>query len=352
MVNVMVVMPNNKVKENLNINIIGNKEIEGKSISVLNITVNINNKIIPLGEFYVDYIEEISEDYYEYMYSLLIEDIDNIIFENNRYIGSSQEIKDFLQGDDENITEIYLEFIEMEKNTKEYKKYSRFFELYFHSHKIPDSIKKIFLDKNNKSILDYENLDHEIKKEFSNSMNELIEQMEQEEMLVKLEDIKSKEECLKNELELIKEIIDRIQSLISQKEKNHKIKLSMQELEMKLAKMHIFDKRKKEIKNSLNVLDSSIVKIDIAKEKGKIRELISNYSSLYAEPKGLELLFDSMSLGDILYIIKDLYEKKLNIYDRILEEENELIEKTTGYVDNTIDISDLYDRLETSKTKE
>lgn len=350
----MIGTPINVRKEMININIIGTKEIGEMPISILNITINIDNKHIHLGEFYVDYIEEIDDEFYSYIYNLLIEHADSIIFENNRYIGTNDDIISLFGNDfeNENLTEMYSEFMEMDKDTKEYKKYSRFFELYFHSHKISDTIRKIYLDKNNFSILEFENLDYEIKKEFSNPMNELVEEMEQEEMLERLDSIKETNEYLKKELELIEEIIEKIENIIKVKEKNYDIRVSAKKLEAKLSSMSIFDRRKKEIKSSLNALNSSIIKVDIEKEKEEIRQLFSNYATLYKDSKGLGILFDNMPLGDIIYILKDLYKKKLSNYNQLKKEEIELEEKTNGYIDNTIDISDLYERVEMVKTKE
>jgi len=333
------------------IKILEKKEVNRNMVSILNISIKKDNDICDLGEFYIPYKESFSKEDINLISKKIIEDADDIIFENNRYIG-----EDTFQMSttmiDENLNEIYLEFSEMDKNSSEYIKYSRFLDLYFNSHKIPDSIRKIFLVKNSSSILDYNDLDSKIRSEFSTSMVELISEDEQNKSLRSLEAVNESIIDIENELTILKEIIDKIESILKIKDENHRTITTISDLENKLSNLGLFDKTRRELKNSIKNLRDSIVEINIAEERKKIKESFEKYASLYNDSMGLNILFDNLTLGDTLCILKDIYNRKSEVCDKLINKKDALMQITSNYVDNSIDISDLYDRLEKSRIKE
>lgn len=327
---------------------IGTKEIDENSISILNISIKKQNSICNLGDFYIPYKESLSDEDINYIAKNIIENVDEIIFENNRCIGIEIE-NNF---NDENIKDIYSEFLEMDENSIDYKRYSRFLDLYFNSHFIPDSIRKMYLDKANTSILDYDDLDSEIRKCFITSMEDLISEDEQIELQNSLDSLNISIIDKEKELLCIKEIIDKIENILNIKNENHRIKESIVCLEKKLNELSFFEKGRKEIKLSIKNLENQIIPMNISDERRKIKECFDKYASLYNDARGLKVLFDSLTLGDILCILCDIYHAKTDIYNNLVSRKDELVKKIDDYAGSSIDISDLYERLDKTKVKE
>lgn len=319
-------------------------KVSKSKLTILNITMNRNNHSINLGNFYTKLPKLVSTDYIFKFIKNLVDNIDEIIFNNDRYVG--ERVKNHTNSTDNILGEIYTEFLNKEKDSCEYIKYSYFLELYFNGHSIPDSMKKVFLKRENKSILDYDDIENVIKSEFCGNI-----------WLLKLEndyDCNLKElDKLNNELVIKKEEINLLLSMINKNKgvmnticENEKNSNLIDELEIRLKNTSVFDKSRKDIKASLKNLVNYIVPVDLEAEKKDLFNMYSNYASMYGDSRGILVIFDNLSLEDILNVLNDIYKVKKMSYDKLTKKQELLKEKISSYNEENIDISDLYDRLE------
>lgn len=319
-------------------------KVSKSKLTILNITMNRNNHSINLGNFYTKLPKLVSIDYMNKFIKNLVNNIDEVIFKNNRYVG--EKVKTDINTIDNTLGEIYSEFLSKEKDSFEYIKYSYFLELYFNGHSIPDSMKKIFLERNNKSILDYDDIESAIKSEFCGSMGLLKLENDYECNLKELDKLNNKLMLKDEEIDLILSMINKIKGVMNTICENEKNSDLIDELEIKLKNTSIFDKSRKEIKASLKNLVNYIVPVDLESEKKDLFNMYSNYASMYGDSRGILVIFDNLSLVDILNVLNDIYKVKKMSYDKLTKKQELLKEQISSYNEENIDISDLYDRLE------
>lgn len=319
-------------------------KVSKSKLTILNITMNRNNHSINLGNFYTKLPKLVSIDYMNKFIKNLVNNIDEVIFKNNRYVG--EKVKTDINTIDNTLGEIYSEFLSKEKDSFEYIKYSYFLELYFNGHSIPDSMKKIFLERSNKSILDYDDIESAIKSEFCGSMGLLKLENDYECNLKELDKLNNKLMLKDEEIDLILSMINKIKGVMNTICENEKNSDLIDELEIKLKNTSIFDKSRKEIKASLKNLVNYIVPVDLEFEKKDLFNMYSNYASMYGDSRGILVIFDNLSLEDILNVLNDIYKVKKMSYDKLTKKQELLKEQISSYNEENIDISDLYDRLE------
>lgn len=319
-------------------------KVSKSKLTILNITMNRNNHSINLGNFYTKLPKLVSTDYMNKFIKNLVNNIDEVIFKNNRYVG--EKVKTDINTIDNTLGEIYSEFLSKQKDSFEYIKYSYFLELYFNGHSIPDSMKKIFLKSNNKSILDYDDIESAIKSEFCGSMGLLKLENDYECNLKELDKLNNKLMLKDEEIDLILSMINKIKGVMNTICENEKNSDLIDELEIKLKNTSIFDKSRKEIKASLKNLVNYIVPVDLEFEKKDLFNMYSNYASMYGDSRGILVIFDNLSLVDILNVLNDIYKVKKMSYDKLTKKQEFLKEQISSYNEENIDISDLYDRLE------
>lgn len=319
-------------------------KVSKSKLTILNITMDRNNHSINLGNFYTKLPKLVSTDYMNKFIKSLVNNIDEVIFKNNRYIG--EKVKTDINTIDNTLGEIYSEFLSKEKDSFEYIKYSYFLELYFNGHTIPDSMKKIFLERSNKSILDYDDIESAIKSEFFGSIGLLKLENDYECNIKELDKLNNKLMLKDEEIDLILSMINKIKGVMNTICENEKNSDLIDELEIKLKNTSIFDKSRKEIKASLKNLVNYIVPVDLEFEKKDLFNMYSNYASMYGDSRGILVIFDNLSLEDILNVLNDIYKVKKMSYDKLTKKQDLLKEQISSYNEENIDISDLYDRLE------
>lgn len=331
------------------IDVIGKKKILNEDLNVINITINNKDYSFDLGNFYTALPYLISDEYMFNFIRNLVDNIDEIIFKCNRYIGNNIDVMNSCKNEstiDKTLENIYIEFLEMNKKTKEYIKYSRFLELYFYGHNIPDGIRKIYLKGRNKSILDFKNVDEYIKFSFNCNISDLKEESDYKNNLILLEELKNDLKIKEEELNILDNLISIVQSVIDKYKENKNINLNIDDLECKLKSISFFDKSRNTIKNKLRNLKQSVIQIDVLEEREKIYEEYKNYSLMYGDKHGVLMLFDKLEFNDILSLLENVFSSKRGVYLDVLDKINALNEEIEGYNDNTVDISDLYERLE------
>lgn len=337
-------------KDNLYIiDVVGKKNILNNDLNILSITLKNKDYSFNLGNFYTELPYLVTDEYILNFIKNLVDNIDDIIFKCNRYVGENDNIKDGLRIKnkiDNELEKIYIEFIKTKKNTKEYIKYSRFLELYFYGHNIPDGIRYLYLKKKNKSILDYKNIDESIKYSFRYSISDLKEESDYKKNKLLLEELSYDLNIKEEELNVLNNVISFVEDIVKKIKDNEEINLSIEDFECKLGTISFFDKNRNIIKNKLRNLKSEVVEIDIEEARKKIYEEYMNYANTYGDKHGVLVLFDKLNFDDILSLLESVFSSKKSTYSNLLNKINALNEEIQGYNDNTVDISDLYDRLE------
>lgn len=327
------------------VKVIDKIEVSGSKLAVLSVTMEKDNNSLSLGNFYTKLPNLVSDDdMYDFVKNL-IDNIDEIIFKKNRYIGDNYESAT-VNSADSTLVEIYSEFSRMPKDSIDYIKYSYFLELYFNGHSIPDSIKKVFLERNSKSILDFDDIDSAIKSEFHGNIGELKEKKDYENNTKYLESLDKELKERKEEIDLLLSMINKIKEVLSVISENEKINTSIDELKSKLKSTSIFSKSRKELKKAIKNLRNSLKIIDIKENRNKLFELYSNYAAIYKDTRGLLVLFDNLSLEDTLSLLDDIYKTRNLSYNDIIRKRDNIKNEISNYTDKFIDISDLYERLE------
>ena len=319
-------------------------KVSKSKLTILNVTMNRCNNSINLGNFYTKFPKLVNHDYIYKFIKNLVDNIDEIIFKNNRHV--DEKVKIDINSTDNILGEIYSEFLNKEKDSYEYIKYSYFLELYFNGHSIPDSMRKLFLQKENKSILDYDDIENAIKSEFCGSMGLLKLENDYECNLKELDKLNNELIIKGEEIDLLLSMINKIKCVIDTSCENEKNSDLINEIKIKLKKKNIFDKYRKKIKTYLKNIIYYIVPVDVEFEKKELFKMYSNYASIYEDTRGILVLFDNLSLEDILNILNDIYKVRKLSYDKLTKKQDVLKEKISNYNEESIDISDLYDRLE------
>lgn len=331
------------------IDVIGQKNVLNSNLNNLNVTIKNKDYSFDLGNFYTELPELINDQYMFNFIKNLINNIDDTIFRLNRYIGSDSAVIDELNKKSKvelELEKIYSEFLSIKKNTKDYAKYCRFLELYFYGHNIPDGVRYLYLKRRNKSILDFKNVDDNIKCSFSYNISDLKDESEYKNNLILLEKLSSDLNEKEKEIGILNEIVSHVENVINKHKENNAININIEDLECKLKSLSFFDKNRNSIKNKLRNLKESIIEIDILNEREKIYDEYNNYASVYGDKHGVLLLFDKLDFSDILSLLKGVLISKNNTYLGLLDKINNLNKQIENYDDNTVDISDLYERLE------
>lgn len=285
-----------------------------------------------LGLFYTDKIDLETIKY-------LILNTYEIIFYKKRYIsGTDKEELKYKE-----IDNIYNDYINKTDNYLK-EKYRQFLCLYFNSHSITDGVRKIYIDKFNKSILD-DNIDMLILKDLSNGINYLGVEKDYINNAYKLEELEKDKINIEEELRILNEIIIRLKTLIEMIDYNHNVTKKLYALEDRLAGLPIFSKEKRGIKEEIRKLKTTLLSFDKSNEKCRIKnEYLDSYASVYGDLKGLSYMFDTFSLGELIHIFTSIYESKVRVYNDELEKIKVLKKEIKKY--REIDFEDLYERLE------
>lgn len=352
---------------NILINLKGNMHIETEYthevLNVLEVTIIKDDNNLFLGNFYSQLPKTLSNEELELLAMKIVDDLDTIMFDNYRFIGTfndgsfheSEEISEALFNKlfkhDEELNQIYIEFMKMKKNTKEHNKYAHFLELYFNSHSLPDSIKGTYLKKKHSNIFEYEDLDYEIKRDFVGNIYESTGASTYEDNLVELEKIRSEIMPMIDALKSSEELLDIIDNMLSRLNNNKKVKNEINVLENKLSSTGVFSSERKELKSKIRELEEKFIRINIKDERTRLKHRINKYVSLNPEFSELLRRFDNISLEDIEAFIKNVYNNKCNKYNELKNKYDELYQKIEYHEDNMVDISDLYERLDDSKSK-
>lgn len=353
---------------NILINLKGNMYIETEysheALNILEVIITKDNNQLFLGNFYSQLPKTLFNEELELLVMKIVDDLDIIMFDKYRFIGTfndgvfedSEDISEALFNKlfkhDEELNQIYIEFMKMKKDTKEHNKYAHFLELYFNSHSIPDSIKGTYLKKKRSRMLDYEDLDYEIKRDFVGNVYESTGASNYEKNLLELEEIKKELLPMVDELKGLEELLDIIESMISRLDNNKAVKKSINALEQELENSGVFSSKRKELKMRIRELEDKFVKINIKEERRALKEKIHDkYVSINPEFSDVLKLFDTSSLEDIETFIKEIYNTRCDRYNDLRDKYDTVYEKVEYHESNEVDISDLYERLDDSKIK-
>ena len=120
---------------------------------------------------------------------------------------------------------------------------------------------------------------------------------------------------LQNELILLKYFIDKINIVLDIIDNNHNINVKINELEN--VNTVLYKQRRLELRK----LKKEIIVLDLSKKKQELKnEFREKMISRHEEYNGIDILFDTMSLGNIRMILNDIYKRKSKIYMSKLNE--------------------------------
>jgi len=328
--------------------------IELIKLNTLEITIKKkNNQIINLGCFYAVFDKNIRDEEYNKIISKVLKNIDTIVFDNYRYIGNftkelieDEEIikalkeKNYKQ-EDEELGKIYSEYLNIVKSKKEYKNYSCFLEIYlYQKHYIPDSIKQIYLLNKGKKILNYDNLDEEILKDFmGNTYEPNVKNIKQNNTEIKkledeLNDINKELDILNGFIKSKNIIVNIDMIILTLENKKEQIDKSINKIKMPIIG-HIRKSKLLKIKGNI---DKDILKLKDTKDES-IESLALDIKNVY---KNIKITKDlSYIKSELSKLNKSLNNKKDKVEKQIeyLEKDNEKCNK------NEIDLSMFYERI-------
>lgn len=222
---------------------------------------------------------------------------------------------------DKELKKIYDEFQSMNKKDKNYIRYSYFLGLYFTSHNVPKNILDAYKSKHkNATESDFIN-------SFNCNMFDMVDDKKERKNDKKKEQLEDKINNCINELSNIKDILKKLKYIITKIRDNDKINkniksLKRERLTYKINKIMTSNSQINELKSLISNIDADL-EINILKEK-----------------YGYEDMYDSN--------LNVTYKNFKNKYTMIMEEIEEY-KKEYERLDNnnySIDVSDLYDRLE------
>lgn len=120
---------------------------------------------------------------------------------------------------------------------------------------------------------------------------------------------------LQDELITLKYFIDKINNIVRIINNNHNINVRINNLE----KISLVLNKKK--KSELSKLKSEIVVLDLPLVQKELKkEFKEKMITKHEEYNGVDVLFDTMSLGNILMMLEDIYKRKSKIYMSKLNE--------------------------------
>lgn len=270
-----------KVKEQINV-MISKKSFK---INVLDVLIyDKENKLKYSGIFYAHLPKLLSKKDESKLAKILICNINEVIKNNSRYLGNIEKtskkqdnevieklkdkfIDSFIEKE---LEKIYLEYLSINRKEDEisYRNYSCFLEIYFNSHPIPDCIKIIYSENERMNMLEFDDIEREIKNKFAGNTYESNESeiFKQSELRLKLEeeykfinnDLYAVSNLIKKS-DTLKQLIDRFQNGSDEIEDLEKtlsnIKLPIFSKDAKNIKNEIYDKKKRETNLSVNIIN-------------------------------------------------------------------------------------------------
>lgn len=289
----------------------------------LDIIISNNNEKYEYNNYYIkidheillsiDIVKEIISNLYQITF-FNHRFIGEVINERNKTIITSNRFVEEQLNKKNAISDIYSKYLEYNKDDDYKLKYEAFFEVYFSTHSIPDSIRKEYV-KDSSNLFDISSIDLEIKKGFKGKAQQFA--FRTEELEKEYEQLKSKVEDntnIDNRIKICKHILDKINEIEKKnnaynkiiEERNNISKDKALTIILKLNKKNALNKKIKFIESRFNY-NKEIDKLKTyIKEKTK-DDLISDYD---------------ISIDDIRKEIKKCV-KKLNLKLSKINKHNE-----------------------------
>ena len=334
-------------------------DLENISLHKLNVVIKRKkHEDIKIGNLYAVLPKIINEDVEKKISRKIINSLDDVVFNCWRYLGNyTSDIIDekrlisglkekLFSKEDIKLGEIYSEFLNINKtkDKKNYRNYSSFLEFYLHGKDIiPDTMKKIYLEKVDKKILNYDDLEKIIRDTFSGNIYKSHEK-----------EINDNNDKIKNaDIDLL--AIEKDLSLIEQFIRSLNLILKLEKVSESKAKnlKNLVDKENKMPKFLF------INKINITK---KILEVTNDYKKLLeTKNECYESLKNDISIAFPKLKLKELnnYDlmEKLNDLDRntylnkgkILNTKESIIEKNETLRKDELDLEYFFDRINSQK---
>lgn len=322
-----------------------------------------NGNTLYFGNLYSKLPKTMTEEEITKLVKNIVDNLDEIVFDKEKYVGFfHDEVEEdiisalkskYKSKSDEELGNIYLEFLNTKKDPKEHYSYSLFLEAYFASNPIPDSVKKVFLERKRDKILDYTDLDYEIKRDFSDNICESYgTRSDYDQNKINLLEIKKEITSLIPYLEGLEEIIDKINELLSKLEHNKKIKGEIILVENEIEQEGLFSRKKGELKKKLKEVQNKLIPVNIREERELLRKLIEEkYVSKDIEFKDILKLFDNTSLENIKMMLTEIYNAKVDRYNDLKNRYDSIYGEIEYYERNEVNLESFYERVDNPSRK-
>lgn len=343
-----------------------------ESLYKVDIVITKDEKEYLFKDYYIKLYTDVRKISNDIIAEFLVENMHSITFDNSKFIGeikkingeatitNNSEISLLLMHaqynkNDIKINNIYLEYLKAKEESDKnlILKYESFFEIYFSTHRIPDLIKKYFLEKKNMpdKIIDYSVTDELIKKELEGKTCEfhfIISEILKDELLIHTL-------CkLKDNMDVCERIFDKIEIFLNSKVKSDTINNSIDKLMAEYDSLSFFEKLKKKSQMKKTILKAGSNKFDEENEANSIKLFVQQ---LIRIEDNILQSFDNLTINEIKEKITTYYKKTSHEYQELSKKYNNIsiINKDYSpqanstmlkdYIES-LSFDDLYDYLE------
>jgi hypothetical protein len=316
---------------------------------------------IYLGSFFVHLPKVLEQEDEKRLISVLIDNINSVICDRYRYIGTFEsniddekvikELKNtFPKPLEEELKQIYLEFlsIDKEKEPKKYRNYSAFLEFYFYGQDhIPDSIKAEYMKKHkNKSLLDYQEIESDIRSQFKG--NEYAShKREKDDIKRKINELDKLSSNAERETYYIEDFIRACDFLYNISDNADNIDCDIKRLETKISKviLDVFKKNKlkKELKTKKNDL-KTLSKTENEGTKSLKLDIIRVFPDLKDK-------ISKMTLGKLLNLLKNMKTEREALIKLNSKTRETLESEITNYEEDELDFDYFFQRISVINNK-
>jgi hypothetical protein len=325
-------------------------------ISIVDAYIKEKNKSkIYLGSFYVHLPRVLEQDDEKRLISILIDNINSVICDKYRYIGSLEngiddervieELKiTFPKPLEEELKNIYLEFLSIDKNKepKKYRNYSAFLEFYFYGQEhIPDSIKTEYMKKHkNKSLLDYQEIESDIRSQFRG--NEYAShKREKEDIKEKINELYILSSNAERETYYIEDFIRACEFLYTISDNADNISCDIKRLETKISRIILDIFKKNKLKKELKMKKNDLKTLSKTEDEGT-KSLKLDIIRIFPDLKDK---INKMSLGKLLNLLENMKIERKTLIKLNDKEKEKLESEITGYEEDELDFDYFFQRI-------
>lgn len=309
-----------------------------------------------LGSFFVHLPRVLEESDEKKLISFLVNNIDSIICDRYRYIGNftNDNVSDeeaiivlketFPKPLEEELKNIYLEFLSIDKNKepKRHRNYASFLEFYFYGQEhIPDSIKIEYMKRNqDKSLINYNDIDLEIRSQFSGNTYESHKRLK-DELRNEIRAIDAKDKEINKEIYYIEDFIRSCEFLSTVSDNHDTIEQDIKRLETKIARIKIDLIKKIKLKKELKPKKSDSRMLS----KTEIEGTMSLKEDIIRRFPNLEGKIEKLTIWSLFNLLCGMLEEKIELLKQNSNTRSSIQLKISEYEEDDLDFDYFFERI-------